>query len=271
MKKINLHGHTTYCDGANSIEEMILAAIEKGFDVFGFSGHSYLDFDHSWCMSKENTLKYIEEVRSLALKYKNQITILCGVEQDYLSTTKVSQYDYIIGSVHVIPKENNYLSVDYTADCLIDHIEKYYQGDPLSLAEDYFNLIGNVCHKTNCHIVGHFDLLTKFNEKTPIFDTCHPRYIAAVDKALANLLKEQVVFEVNTGAISRGYRTTPYPSKDILRKIQEGGGKVILSSDTHSIDTVDTNFEEALALIKECGFTTITAIDNNGNFYQEPI
>ena len=52
MKKINLHSHTTYCDGNNTAEEMVLAAIQSGFDVFGFSGHSYLDFDDSWCMSK---------------------------------------------------------------------------------------------------------------------------------------------------------------------------------------------------------------------------
>ena len=84
MKKINLHGHTTYCDGANSIEEMILAAIEKGFDVFGFSGHSYLDFDHSWCMSKENTLKYIEEVKKSNEEPKDVYYVHHGAKIRYI-------------------------------------------------------------------------------------------------------------------------------------------------------------------------------------------
>lgn len=271
MKKINLHSHTTYCDGVNTIEEMILAAMDRGFDVFGFSGHSYLHFDESWCMSKENTKKYIEEVHNLAAKYKEKITVLCGVEQDYLSDTTTEQYDYSIGSVHVINKNGHYISVDYTADHLIDSINKYYNGDALSLAEEYFQLIGDIHNKTKCQIVGHFDLLTKFNEKMPIFDTKHPRYVAAVDKALAKLLESKVIFEVNTGAISRGYRTTPYPSPEILKKIQNGGGKVIISSDTHSVDSVDSCYAEALSLIKSCGFTKISSIDKDGNFYEECI
>ena len=39
--KGNLHTHTTYCDGNNSPEEMVLDAISAGFNVLGFSGHSY--------------------------------------------------------------------------------------------------------------------------------------------------------------------------------------------------------------------------------------
>lgn len=271
MKKINLHAHTTYCDGVNTAEEMVIAAIDKGFDVFGLSGHSFLEFDDSWCMSEENTTKYFNEVQELKEKYKDQIKLLCGVEQDYLSTTPVDDYDYVIGSVHVVEKDGNYISVDYTADHLIEYINSSYGGDALSLAEDYFRMLGDVHKKTKCHIVGHFDLLTKFNEITPIFDTSHPRYIAAVDCALSKLLAQDVIFEVNTGAISRGYRTSPYPSREILCKIQEGGGKVIISSDTHSTDSVDSGFEEALIFIKECGFTKISAIDENGKFYEETI
>lgn len=47
--KINLHSHTTFCDGKNSAEEMVVSAIDHGFDVFGFSGHSYTPFDESYC------------------------------------------------------------------------------------------------------------------------------------------------------------------------------------------------------------------------------
>ena len=271
MKKINLHSHTTYCDGVNGAEEMIQAAISKGFDVFGFSGHSYLDFDDSWCMSEENTKLYKEEIKTLRDKYESQITVLCGVEQDYLSNTPTDDYDYVIGSVHVIHKGDKYISVDYTADHLIEHIDSCYNGDALSFAEDYFSLIGDVHNKTKCHIVGHFDLLTKFNEKAQIFDISHPRYKVAEDAALSKLLSQKVIFEVNTGAISRGYRTEPYPSRETLCKINAAGGKVIISSDTHSTDTVDSGYYEALSLIKECGFTKISAIDKDGNFYEENI
>ena len=271
MKKINLHGHTKYCDGVNTAKEMVQAAIEKGFDVFGFSGHSFLEFDDSWCMSPESTEKYYEEITTLKEEYKDKLHILCGVEQDYLSETSIEPYDYVIGSVHVVYKNGKYISVDYTADHLIEGINQCYGGDALALAEDYFKMVSDLHKKTKCQIIGHFDLLTKFNEKTHIFHTSHPRYIAAVDNALSVLLAENVIFEINTGAISRGYRTSPYPSKEILCKIKEGGGKVIISSDTHSVDSVDFGFDQALAFIKECGFSKISAIDENGNFYEESI
>ena len=36
----DIHVHTTYCDGKNSAEETVLAALEKNFVSIGFSGHS---------------------------------------------------------------------------------------------------------------------------------------------------------------------------------------------------------------------------------------
>ena len=57
----DIHVHTTYCDGKNSAEETVLAALEKNFVSIGFSGHSYTSFDSGWCMSEEGTEKYIGE------------------------------------------------------------------------------------------------------------------------------------------------------------------------------------------------------------------
>ena len=51
------------------------------------------------------------------------------------------------------------------------------------------------------------------------------------------------VFEINTGAISRGYRTQPYPSADIRSYIKAKGGTFILSGDSHSADTLCFQFD----------------------------
>ena len=40
MIKTSFHTHTTFCDGKNTPEEMVVAAIEKGFVALGFSTHS---------------------------------------------------------------------------------------------------------------------------------------------------------------------------------------------------------------------------------------
>ena len=38
----NLHTHSTYCDGNDTLEEMIQTCMAKGFTSLGFSGHSYM-------------------------------------------------------------------------------------------------------------------------------------------------------------------------------------------------------------------------------------
>ena len=43
MIKQNLHTHSIYCDGNNTIEEMALEAIQKGFTVLGFQDMVIVD------------------------------------------------------------------------------------------------------------------------------------------------------------------------------------------------------------------------------------
>ena len=66
----------------------------------------------------------------------------------------------------------------------------------------------------------------------------------AWQQAADELLKTGKPFEVNTGAISRGYRTTPYPAKEIRDYIREHGGKLIMSSDAHAKENIAFRFDE---------------------------
>lgn len=46
----NFHTHSTFCDGKNTPEEIVLAALEKGFVSIGFSSHGYTPYDLRYCM-----------------------------------------------------------------------------------------------------------------------------------------------------------------------------------------------------------------------------
>ena len=209
MRKVNLHTHTIFCDGKNNPEEMVLSAIEKGFDVLGFSGHSFSCLDGSGCIPDKDIPKYKEEINRLKEKYSDSILILCGLEQDYYATQPAVGFDYIIGSVHAYHKDgydmspDSFVWVDYSTSHLQTALDKFYNGDEMALAEDYFEIVSHVVEQTKCNIIGHFDLVTKFNEQLKIFDESHPRYIAAVDKSLGRLLKTGAIFEINTGAMSK--------------------------------------------------------------------
>ena len=238
----DFHIHTTYCDGKNSAEEMVRAAIDLNMTRLGFSVHSYIAYDEDYCIAKERTSEYVAEIRGLAEKFKDKIEILCGVEQDYFSIEPTDGFDYVIGSTHAVKKGDEYIEVDNTAEILADAANRLYGGDFIALAEDYFNTHADVVRKT------------KFNQDKKLFDTDDPRYIAAAKAAIDTLLTYGKPFEINTGAISRGYRKEAYPEEWQLRYIAENGGRVILSSDSHSTETLCYKFEEYEKLAKDIGF-----------------
>ena len=243
--------HTAYCDGKDTPEDMVLSAVDKGLDTVGISGHSYTFFDESYCMQKEDIPRYIAELRYLRAKYFDRIHVLCGVEQDYYSDYPTDEFDYIIGSVHYIKVGNEYIPVDESVEILRAAVQKHFGGDVYALCELYFDTVADVVEKTRCDIIGHFDLISKFIEREPLFDTEHPRYVKAWKAAVDRLVTYDVPFEINTGAISRGYRTQPYPDEEMSAYIKAKGGRLILSSDAHSKENVAYKFEEYEPLINE--------------------
>lgn len=239
----NYHTHTTFCDGADSPEELVAEAIRLGCPEIGFSGHSYLEED-SGCMSEKGTLDYCREIRRLREQYRDQITIRLGIEQDIFSKVNRQQFEYIIGAVHYVEKNGKKYAVDESRDGFLFLLQEIYAGDAYALAEDYYLLVSQLYQRTYCDIIAHFDLITKYNEEGKYFDTGHPRYRAAADAALDVLLQSPCLLEVNTGAMARGYRSEPYPEKRIFERWLASGKELIFSSDCHDKQNLLYGFEQ---------------------------
>ena len=334
MQDFNLHMHTTYCDGKDTAEAVTLAAIEEGLAAAGFSGHSFTPHDQSYCMSREGTQRYIEEISGLKQKYAGSIRLLLGIELDRYADTDLSRFDFRIGSVHYIFSEEGKKKRDgilarhageedrSVSDAELEALIKYKDWSPvddsaeelcmfalggdgrcddpvmrkekmLEVAELYFDTVGGIVEATDCDIIGHFDLITKFTEGwgfgpagnvvsrarcgaaefvSDLFDTSDERYVAAWKKAIDRIFGDcaerygkgyrnrletlgvleagdKPVFEINAGAISKGYRTTPYPSADQIAYIKSKGGVLILSSDSHAAGTSCYGFNEYAYLL----------------------
>ena len=243
MGYTDLHTHTYFCDGKDSPEDMVISAIEKGIDTLGILTHSYVEFDRSACIAENRQEEFIRVVNRLKEKYKDKIKILCGIEVDYYTTSIIEGYDYKLGSLHYFKIGEKYYSLDISIPGFIDRAKKEFGGDYLAVCEKYYELVAGVVEKTGADIIAHIDLITKFNENEKLFDTSDPRYVKAYKAAVDALIPYGKPFEVNTGAISRGYRTTPYPSKEILDYIKSKGGKLIISSDSHSKENIAFLFD----------------------------
>ena len=86
-----------------------------------------------------------------------------------------------------------------------------------------------------------------------MFDEDSPRYINAWKKAVDKLLAADIPFEINTGAICRGYRSVPYPSAAQVKYIASKGGRFILTSDCHFADNLCFEFPKWEKWAKELG------------------
>ena len=255
----NFHTHTSYCDGKSTQREMILAAIDGGFLELGFSVHSPIG-DLAWCIPKGRLPEYFSEISALKLEYRDKIKLFCGIEQDFTSDASNLPFDYIIGSVHSVETPHGERFIDLSLDGLTDIIDNHFRGDAYMLAEAYYERVGDIVLKTDCDIIGHFDIVTKFIEKRPYLSEEHPRYIAAQNRALDKLLDTNAIFEVNTGAIARGHRTVPYPNEYALLRIRESGKPVVINSDCHRKDLLSVGISETRKMLSSLSIPWVNSM-----------
>ncbi len=260
------HVHTNFCDGKDSPSEVAAEAYKRGFEVLGFSAHSYVNFD-TYCIDRKNIETYKSEISHLKEQYHGKMEIYCGIEQDLFSTTKTADYDYVIGSVHYIKSGGKYYPVDATPELVCDFVSELFGGDFDAYAEEYFRLEEQVVETTNADIIGHFDLLTKFPEINKKYGE---RYNIAAKKAIKKLVKYGNPFEINVGAITRGYRTLPYPALDLLEEIKKQGGSIIITGDCHNKEFLGCYLDLAKAQALKAGFKE-QIILKNGKFITVPL
>jgi len=265
----NFHTHTLYCDGKDTPQEIVKASISSGLSSVGFSGHAYTPFDSTYCMSPEDTLKYIAEINSLKEEYSNKIEIYLGTECDLYSEIDKNKYDYIIGSVHYVKSGENYLPVDDSEESMVSCVENFFNGDYMKYVSSYYESVSKLAG-IYPDIIGHFDLVTKFNQNNKYFDEGSKKYIELSYFALDALIEKCDLFEINTGAIARGYKTSPYPALSILKRLKEKKARIIFSSDCHDFQNLLFYQKETLSLLKECGFSEVTVL-SGGSFCSQPL
>jgi histidinol-phosphatase (PHP family) len=96
------------------------------------------------------------------------------------------------------------------------------------------------------------------------------KYNKIAEKYITVASKSASIFEVNTGAIARGLRTTVYPNENLLYILKKLDARLILSSDSHNIDTLDFGFAETKKYLKSIGFSHLYTL-LNGEFIKYDI
>ena len=146
MLKTNYHTHTTFCDGKNTAEEMVNAAIKANFDILGFSSHSMYPFGSTWHLSPSNHDEYCDKINWLKETYRSQLEIYLGFEADFIDgicNPHFSNYrefspDYLIGAVHYVPGNTGYFEADGSFDEVRQKIDSVFKGNVKKAVQAYF-------------------------------------------------------------------------------------------------------------------------------------
>lgn len=258
MEYVSLHNHTTFCDGSDTMEDFVLYAMEKGAKALGFSGHSHQSYEEDYTMTKESEKAYCAEIDRMNALYGSRIRIYKGIELAFYCDSDITPYEYIIGSVHLVKKGDRYLGVDSCREDQERAIAEIYGGDPYGFVRDYYETVARSGVRDCIDIVGHFDLVTKFNEGYSLFREDIASYLDPAIDALTAILPKDKIFEMNTGAITRGYRTAPYIGSPVLLKyMAEHGARMTINADAHHKEDFLYGFDTCRDILKAAGFTEI--------------
>ncbi len=271
----NVHTHTTWCDGANTPAEMAEAALQLGFTDLGFSSHTQEIGHPGLGMDVEEEPGYKADVAAVKAAYAGRLHILCGAERDTYSPSTGQGFDYLIGSNHYLPPQaGEFLAVDVSADCLRQAREEWYAGDWKRMVRDFYAASLRNIQENRPAVVGHFDLIKKFNRDNAVFNEDSPFYqntaLAALDEVITLVNGYGGMVELNMAPVARGLRSTPYPGPFLLRHLAQRGARVIVTSDSHKTTTLDNAFDKAPAFLASAGFTQV-AVLRGGEFVDVPL
>jgi len=262
--KQNLHVHSVFCDGKDTPEEMVKEAINRGFDSLGFSIHSprtgsiieFLD---------EHMENYKKEILRLKNEYRDKLKIYLGIEEDYYSNNPDPDgFEYSLIAVHSLKLDGTVYGFDTSLEKTREYINEHFGGDGMAFAKLYYETLAKAADNFKYDVIAHVDLVTKNNENGNFFDSSSKEYLGYAFEAIDALKGKVPFFEVNTGAVARGYRTTHYPQPELLKRLKELGFGATISSDCHDKNYVDFQFDEAREYLLAAGFKSKFILTDSG-------
>ncbi|MCC8153728.1 MAG: histidinol-phosphatase [Tannerellaceae bacterium] len=263
----NYHSHCSFCDGRGEPENFVKFAISNKFRAYGFSSHSPLPFETFWNMSASDLPEYLAEINRLKEKYADQLEIYVGMEIDYLDETynpsipyfQEIPLDYRIGSIHFLPvceelAEENMVCIDGRFTDYRNAVEKYYEGDIRKLVRHYFESTMKMIEAGGIDIVGHIDKVYMNGYRYDCFSFEEAWYRESFKACLDLIAEKGMMVEINTKNMAR--KQECYPHSRFIPLLKEMNIPVLVNSDSHFPDLVNSGRSEAFEFLKTAGYKT---------------
>lgn len=243
MKICDYHLHSEFSDDSHTpLEEIVKQAISLGLPEICITDHHDIDYpeDEEGNTFFLDTDNYINAVREIQHKYANQISIRLGVELGLMShiadkiyayTDKYNQFDFIIGSSHLVHGTDPYYPAYYEGRSENDALREYFE-----------SILENVSTFDNYSVYGHLDYIVRY---CPSGETGFhvSDYMDIFEAIFRKIIDAGKGIEINTGSLYKNM-TYAHPHPDILKLYREMGGEIItVGSDAHKPEYMAYAFE----------------------------
>ena len=254
--RTNYHSHCSFCDGKAPMEDFVEEAVRQGFAAYGISSHAPLPFPARWTLEAERMAAYLAEIDRLKAAYADRIELYAGLEIDYLNeqSNPASDYfqklplDYRIGSVHLIESRGKYVDIDTDAETFAENLRLHFGDDLRKLVTDYFDKLMRMVSTGGFDFVGHADKIVYNASQCQPDIAEQPWYRQKIREYFETIARHGAMVEINTKKYHAG--GVFFPNRSHFLLLRELRIPVLVNSDAHLPQTIDSGRREALALIR---------------------
>ncbi len=256
MSKVDGHIHTPFCPhGSNdTFDQYIQRAISLNYTQITFTEHAPLPHgfidttpDKDSGMKESDLLAYFEELASLKEKYKNKISILSGLEVDYIegyekeTTEFLNKYgsflDDSILSVHFLVHNGKWDCLDFSPETFHSMIN--YYGSVDSIYERYYQTVLSSIQSDlgpyKPKRIGHMTLVKKFQKLYPPTKD----FSVEIQSILKEIATNKLELDYNGAGLIKPYCGESYPPEDIIKQAHSLNIQTVYGSDAHHANGLD--------------------------------
>lgn len=261
MSFFNQHVHTVHSDGKATMAETVTRAEELAFSALTFADHAPVPEGCLEGVTSINRLIPEDYKAAFAALPPSNVELSLGIETEYVEGTEDfiraeiadPAYDVVIASVHFL---GDYDQVVECVDRFENSASRYR-----SLRElycEYFRAQRLLCEMGGCQILAHMDNVSKQNGGV-YFSESEDEYRAEVRATLQALKKSGMAYEVNTSGVLKP-AGRPMPDRWICEEAFALGIPVTVTTDAHSLDTLDLHMPEARAVLRDIGYRELAIV-----------
>lgn len=243
------HSHTPLCKHASgSPSEYAAMAEARGLRGIVITCHAplpdNLGIEHR--MPPEDYERYIDLVAAAREEFAGRVDVRLGLESDFFPGIETwaeklharAPLHHVLGSVHMQ---------------VTHYKERYFTGDFFAYQQTYFEHLAQSAETGLFDTLAHPDLVKNEAPHEWNFSRIEPFILRALDRIAAT----GVAMELNTSGLNKALPEMN-PGPRILTFIRERGIPIVLGADAHRPTRVADRYEQALRMLDELGFDTVS-------------